>query len=80
MTRKTALITGASSGFGVEFAKLFAKDGYRLVLVSSNEERLRKAAEEVKSQFPTDVIVIAKDLSLERSARELFELFGFSQT
>ena len=40
MSQPTALITGASSGIGWELAKLFAKDGYRLVLVARNEEKL----------------------------------------
>ena len=36
------LITGATSGFGYEFAKLFAKDGYNLILVARNEMRLQQ--------------------------------------
>ncbi len=43
-----ALITGASSGFGYEFAKLFAKDGYNVILVARNEERLKEITDELK--------------------------------
>ena len=37
--KKTALITGATSGLGYEFVKLFANDGYNLVLVARNGEK-----------------------------------------
>ena len=37
---KFALITGATSGIGFELAKLFAQNGYGLVLVSSNQNHL----------------------------------------
>lgn len=39
--KKTALITGSSSGIGYEFSKLFAKDGYNLVLVARNKQKLK---------------------------------------
>jgi short-subunit dehydrogenase len=38
---KFALITGATSGIGYELAKLFAKDGYNLVIVSRSEDTLQ---------------------------------------
>ncbi len=47
---KTVLITGASSGIGLEFASLFAKDGYHLVLNARNESRLQEIADELKSK------------------------------
>ncbi len=48
MKRKTAVITGASSGIGKEFAYAFAKKGYRLVLTGRRTERLEALAEELK--------------------------------
>ncbi len=40
MTSETALITGASSGIGLELARLFAADGSNLVFVARSEEKL----------------------------------------
>ncbi|RZT24195.1 SDR family NAD(P)-dependent oxidoreductase [Fictibacillus sp. BK138] len=68
---KTVLITGASSGIGLEFASLFAKDGYHLVLIARNESRLQEIADELKSKYGVNVTVAAKDLSLPESADEL---------
>jgi short-subunit dehydrogenase len=70
--KETALITGASSGFGYEFAKLFAKDGYDVVLVSRNGEKLHDVATEIKMQYDVRTIVIEKDLAKEGAAEELY--------
>jgi short-subunit dehydrogenase len=70
MTKKTALITGATSGLGYEFVKLFANDGCDLVLVARNNIKLS----EMKNSFKNvNVTTIAKDLSIEGAAREVFE-------
>ena len=45
-----ALITGASSGIGLEMARLLAKRGYDLLLVSRNAERLAALAESLQSE------------------------------
>ena len=60
--KKTALITGATSGIGKELAKLFAKDGYSLVIVSRSQDELNNIANELKSESNVEVKVIAKDL------------------
>lgn len=46
---KTCVITGASSGIGMQFAKKFDSEGYHIVLVSRNEEKLLKLKNELKS-------------------------------
>jgi len=66
------LITGASSGIGLELARLFARDGNNLVLVARRGELLNKIAGELNSDFGVEVEVIAKDLTLGKSSDEIF--------
>lgn len=73
MANETALITGASSGIGLELARLFAADNSNLVLVARREEKLRALADELKSEFGVDVFVLAKDLSQKSAPREIFD-------
>lgn len=73
MAAERALITGASSGIGWEFAKLFAADGSDLVLVARREERLRALADELKDEFGVDVFVLRKDLSDPEAPGEIYE-------
>ncbi|WP_285009723.1 SDR family NAD(P)-dependent oxidoreductase [Pedobacter faecalis] len=56
-----ALVTGATSGIGYELAKLFAADGYNLVIVSRDQQELDRKAEEFRAQG-VQVHAIAADL------------------
>ena len=67
------LITGASSGIGLELARLFAGDGNSLVIVARREELLNKVADELRGEYGIQVEVIAKDLTLENSPEDIFE-------
>lgn len=60
---KTALVTGASAGLGVELARLFAADGHDLVLVARRRERLLALAEELRAAHQVEAHVIAADLA-----------------
>ena len=59
MSKSYAVITGASSGIGVEFAKRMAKEGYPLVLVARRKERLEQLAQELD----TECMILTADLS-----------------
>jgi short-subunit dehydrogenase len=71
-TRKTALVTGASSGIGLEIARLLAADGFALVLVARDANRLAEVATGLKRNHGVAVTVIPLDLSVPAAAGELF--------
>lgn len=63
-----ALITGASSGIGLDMARYLATKKYELILVSRNKEKL----EEIQETLPTKVTIIVADLSQEQRVKELY--------
>lgn len=70
---KYALITGATSGFGYEFCKLFAADGYNLVMVARSEERLQEVAGEIITQYGVEVLPLSADLFNPAAALGIYE-------
>ncbi len=57
------LITGASSGFGEEFARQYAEQGHSLVLVARRLDRLQALAETLRQRYRIDAVVEQVDLS-----------------
>jgi short-subunit dehydrogenase len=70
---KTALITGASSGIGLELAKVHAEKGDNLVLVARNKGKLDELKSELEENQKVKVYTIGKDLSLPDSAKEVYD-------
>lgn len=67
------LITGASSGIGLEMAQLLAAKNYNLILVARSENQLAKLQEDLKNRFKVDVLYLLYDLSEPNSAHELYQ-------
>lgn len=73
MKTQTALITGASSGIGFELSKLFAQNGYDLIMISQNEDRLHMAANQLQQQYrQVNIHCLPKDLALPLSPQEIY--------
>ncbi len=70
---KYCLITGASSGIGKEFATIFAKNNYDLVLVARRKEKLEEIKEEINKKYKVDVIILSYDLTNLDNIDKLFK-------
>ncbi|NCN26359.1 SDR family NAD(P)-dependent oxidoreductase [bacterium] len=70
---RTALVTGASSGLGVDFAKQLAEAGANLILVARSEEKLNELKKELVSDFKVEVDVLVVDLSKTKSAKTVYD-------
>jgi short-subunit dehydrogenase len=68
----TALITGASSGIGLELARVHAAKGDNLVLVARSITKMVEIKFELENKFGVSVYTIGKDLSLLNSAEEVY--------
>jgi short-subunit dehydrogenase len=67
------LVTGASSGFGEEFARQYAEQGHSLVLVARRLDRLQTLAESLHQRYRVDVVVEQVDLSDVEAAVQLHQ-------
>lgn len=70
--KKTALITGASSGIGEAFAKALAEKGANLILVARSEKKLKSLASQLNEQFKVDARVIVADLSDPKAPQRVY--------
>lgn len=73
MSRKTALITGASAGLGEQFAHLFARDGHDVILVARSAERLEELAGKLRQHHPVQAHVLPADLAAPDAPQRLHE-------
>jgi len=75
--KKKAVITGASSGIGYEFAILLAKNGYDLILIGRNIDKLNQIQQEFEQTYKIQIIVYLADLScfheIDKTANKICE-------
>lgn len=73
ITRKMAVITGASSGIGMELARLFAADGYDLIVTARRAERLQLLSDELRKAHGISVHIIQMDIAQPFAAATLWQ-------
>ncbi len=76
MSRPLALVTGASSGVGIDFARELARRGYDLILTARRADRLAAVQQDLQDQFGIRVESLRADL---QSAEEVKRLFTDAQ-
>ncbi|KAB8033714.1 SDR family NAD(P)-dependent oxidoreductase [Fluviispira multicolorata] len=69
----TVLITGASSGIGLEFAHIFAKENYNLILIARSEDKLLHLSNELSEKYKINCKIIPCDLAKIGAAQEIFK-------
>ena len=74
--RKSAVITGASGGIGLDLAHLFARDGWDLFLVARSEDKLRSIAAEIERAHSVKATVIAVDLARPEAPETVLAAVG----
>lgn len=73
MAQQTTLITGASSGIGMELARVFAQHGYALVLVARGVDKLEELARELRSKHNIRAEVVGADLTQPSAPEQIIK-------
>ena len=72
MNKKYALITGSSSGIGLDIAQELASRGYNIVLTARREERLKNITAQLIADFGVDADYVVSDLGESNSPGTIF--------
>lgn len=67
------MITGASSGIGKELTRLFAANGYDLVLVGRHKDTLKEVADKCEAKYGVSALCVEADLSTEEGAEAVYK-------
>ena len=73
MNNSYALVTGATSGIGLEISRDLAKRGYNLILVARTRGKLDKISNELIKKFNIECDYFPSDLTLTQSPDEIYE-------
>jgi uncharacterized protein len=76
---ENVLITGASGGIGEEFARKFAFNGYNVILVARNEDKLNALKQELENTTSSTVYILKADLSVQDEVTRIYQLLQSEQ-
>ena len=68
-----AIVTGASSGIGYQYARVLAEKGYNLLIISNIETELEEKRKQLEQDFPVEVKALTRDLGIPEAAKELYD-------
>ncbi|MBO4654461.1 MAG: SDR family NAD(P)-dependent oxidoreductase [Bacteroidales bacterium] len=72
-TKPYAIVTGASSGIGYQYARVLAEKGYNLLIISNKEDELEEKKQELTKDFPVEVKALTRNLGTQEAAKELYD-------
>src|SRR6476620_8549767 len=75
----TVLITGASGGIGADMARIFAREGYNLVLVARSENKMQELARDLTKQHNTQITILPYDLVDPAVPEQIFKILAEKQ-
>ena len=76
MSRRLALITGASAGIGAAFARIYAGNGYDVALTARRADKLEAIADEIRLRAGVETYVIEADLAEPDAPDKILEAVG----
>jgi hypothetical protein len=68
-----ALVTGASSGIGYQYARILAEKGYNLLIISNEEEALEEKKQQLEKDYTVEVKSLVCNLGTQDAAKELYD-------
>ena len=68
-----ALVTGASSGIGYQYARILAEKGYNLVIISNEEKALEEKKQQLEQDYQVEVKALMRNLGTQDAAKELYD-------
>ena len=68
-----AVVTGASSGIGLEISRVLARQGYDMILVARRRDRLEKLKKFLSKRYGTESVIIEEDLSTREGCERLYD-------
>ena len=68
-----ALVTGASSGIGYQYARILAEKGYNLLIISNEESALEEKQQQLEQDYKVEVVALTRNLGTQDAAKELYD-------
>ena len=80
LSGRTAIVTGCSTGLGVQMAKALANQGANIVALARRQDKIEAVAKEIKEQFGVDTLAVKCDITdteaVKAAVKQVLDRFG----